>query len=44
MIEEIRGRVEKFYETTGWGARKTLVYIVVRVDNTTPASQPVHSV
>lgn len=34
MIEEILGGVEKFQETTGSRARKTLVYIVVRVDNT----------
>lgn len=38
MIEEILGGVEKFQETTGSRARKTLVYIVVRVDNTTPPS------
>lgn len=34
MIEEVLGGVEKFQETTGSRARKTLVYIVVRVDNT----------
>lgn len=40
MIEEILGGVEKFHETTGSRARKALVYIVVRVDNTTlPSTQ-----